>query len=196
MNGYERVKEKKKASIKEAARQLFMKHGLKDVKIEDIAQAAQVSQVTIYNHFGSKEALFRNVAMEMFERQFVEIERIVLGDKDFKEKVHYLVSQIFVSVEFFPSTEFLDSIHEDEEFLGEMKKFHDHKITPLFIKMVHDAEAKGEISTTLSEDTIRFCFAIFRTNAEEFRRFLKGKDAHSHLMELMHLFFYGIVKRE
>ena len=58
LNGFERVKEKKRA-IKEAAFVLFSERGFNEVKIEHIAKEANVSQVTIYNHFGSKDALFR-----------------------------------------------------------------------------------------------------------------------------------------
>lgn len=61
LNGFERVKEKKKRAIKEAAFVLFSERGFNEVKIEHIAKEANVSQVTIYNHFGSKDALFRSL---------------------------------------------------------------------------------------------------------------------------------------
>ncbi|WP_223869225.1 TetR/AcrR family transcriptional regulator, partial [Bacillus anthracis] len=53
LNGFEKVKEKKKRAIKEAAFLLFSERGFNEVKIEHIAKEANVSQVTIYNHFGS-----------------------------------------------------------------------------------------------------------------------------------------------
>ena len=61
LNGFERVKEKKKRAIKEATFLLFSERGFNEVKIEHIAKEANVSQVTIYNHFGSKDALFRSL---------------------------------------------------------------------------------------------------------------------------------------
>lgn len=49
MNGFERRKERKKESIRQAAMQLFMEHGMRKVSIGEIADKAGVSQVTIYN---------------------------------------------------------------------------------------------------------------------------------------------------
>ncbi len=70
MNGFEKVKEKKKRAIKEAAFLLFSERGFNEVKIEHIAKEANVSQVTIYNHFGSKDALFRELIQEFIISEF------------------------------------------------------------------------------------------------------------------------------
>jgi AcrR family transcriptional regulator len=52
--------EAKRRAIVEAARRLFLRDGF-DVPIDLIAAQAGVSKVTVYNHFGSKEALFIGV---------------------------------------------------------------------------------------------------------------------------------------
>ncbi|MGQ0513957.1 TetR/AcrR family transcriptional regulator, partial [Bacillus sp. D-CC] len=44
--------------------------GFNEVKIEHIAKEANVSQVTIYNHFGSKDALFRELIQEFITSEF------------------------------------------------------------------------------------------------------------------------------
>ncbi|MGW0769363.1 TetR/AcrR family transcriptional regulator [Streptomyces sp. NPDC002676] len=49
--------EAKRQAIVKAARELFLRDGF-DVSVDAIATAAGVSKVTVYNHFGSKEALF------------------------------------------------------------------------------------------------------------------------------------------
>lgn len=48
----------KRAAILEAARRSFLRHGFTNTNLDDVAAAAEVSKVTIYSHFGSKEALF------------------------------------------------------------------------------------------------------------------------------------------
>src|SRR6266571_2111397 len=53
--------ERKRRAIVAAAREIFLKHGY-DAGMDLIAEAAGVSKVTIYNHFGSKEQLFTEVA--------------------------------------------------------------------------------------------------------------------------------------
>jgi AcrR family transcriptional regulator len=41
--------------ISDAATQLFMEHGFDDVTVDEIAEAAQVSRMTVFNHFARKE---------------------------------------------------------------------------------------------------------------------------------------------
>ncbi len=59
--------ERKRRAIVAAAREIFLKHGY-DAGMDLIAEAAGVSKVTIYNHFGSKEQLFTEVISEAFEQ--------------------------------------------------------------------------------------------------------------------------------
>jgi AcrR family transcriptional regulator len=57
--------ERKRQAIIDAARHVFVRHGY-DAGVDLIAEAAGVSKVTIYNHFGSKEQLFTEVITEAF----------------------------------------------------------------------------------------------------------------------------------
>jgi TetR/AcrR family transcriptional repressor of mexJK operon len=51
----------KRADILMAAGDLFMKKGFGGTTMDDIASLANVSKLTVYNHFGSKENLFSEV---------------------------------------------------------------------------------------------------------------------------------------
>jgi AcrR family transcriptional regulator len=53
MNGFERRKKRKRENICRAAFELFCTLGMQKTKIAQIAKKADVSQVTIYNYFGS-----------------------------------------------------------------------------------------------------------------------------------------------
>ncbi len=48
----------KRAAILEAAKQLFSREGFNGVSMDQIAAEAGVSKLTVYSHFGDKEALF------------------------------------------------------------------------------------------------------------------------------------------
>ena len=48
----------KRAALLEAAGALFCAHGFDSVSLDAIAQAAGVSKLTIYSHFGDKDGLF------------------------------------------------------------------------------------------------------------------------------------------
>ena len=48
----------KRASILEAAKRLFLEQGYQGVSMDQIAAEAGVSKLTVYSHFGDKDALF------------------------------------------------------------------------------------------------------------------------------------------
>ncbi|MFF3663668.1 TetR/AcrR family transcriptional regulator [Streptomyces olivochromogenes] len=58
--------EAKRLAILKAARGLFLREGF-DVSVDLIAAEAGVSKVTVYNHFGSKEALFIGVVKDALD---------------------------------------------------------------------------------------------------------------------------------
>jgi AcrR family transcriptional regulator len=69
----ERKKREVRERIYQAARQLFQAHGFEATTVEQIAEAADVAQATLFNHFQSKGALLREMTGEVFE----EIEAII-----------------------------------------------------------------------------------------------------------------------
>ncbi len=64
-------RERKKRELREriylAARELFQKHGFESTTVEQIAEAADVAQATLFNHFQSKQALLQEMTGEVFE---------------------------------------------------------------------------------------------------------------------------------
>lgn len=48
----------KRGAILDAARELFLEHGFAGVSMDQIAARAGVSKLTVYSHFGDKDALF------------------------------------------------------------------------------------------------------------------------------------------
>lgn len=48
----------KRAAILDAAKRMFVEHGYDGVSMDQIAAEAGVSKLTVYSHFGDKEALF------------------------------------------------------------------------------------------------------------------------------------------
>lgn len=79
---------RKRAAIIDAARAQFLAHGF-GVGVDQIASAAGVSKVTIYNHFGSKEDLFTEVVGDALEQALGEsaraMSRRLTADDDIRE---------------------------------------------------------------------------------------------------------------
>ena len=67
----ERKKQQTREEIFEAARRLFGERGFDAVTVAEIARAADLSEVTVFNYFPTKEDLFY-AGMQFFEEQLIE----------------------------------------------------------------------------------------------------------------------------
>ena len=88
MNQYQKTTEKKKQAIVQAALRLFKDKGFKETSIKSIAEAAEVSPVSIYNYFGSKDNLVALCVNDLFEEVTPQAEDILNSNLDFKTKLN------------------------------------------------------------------------------------------------------------
>jgi len=79
-NGFARRRENKKRDIIAAARRLFFSSTPKNVTIAELAREAKVSQVSIYNFFGSKENVIREVFFAYMNEAFETLQRVMDSD--------------------------------------------------------------------------------------------------------------------
>ena len=71
----ERKKEQTRAAIYTAARRLFEERGFEKVTVAEVAHAADVSEVTVFNYFPTKEELFY-AGMRFFEEELLDAVRM------------------------------------------------------------------------------------------------------------------------
>ena len=70
----ERKKQQTRQQIFDTARRLFAERGFENVTVAEVARAANVSEVTVFNYFPTKEDLFYG-GMEFFEDQLLQAVR-------------------------------------------------------------------------------------------------------------------------
>ena len=87
MNQYQKTTEKKKQAIIQAALRLFKDKGFKETSIKSIAEAAEVSPVSIYNYFGSKDNLVALCVNDLFEEITQQAEDILKSNLAFNTKL-------------------------------------------------------------------------------------------------------------
>jgi AcrR family transcriptional regulator len=88
-----------KEKIERAALALFVKRGIAETSIRQIAKAARVSLGAMYNHYQSKDELAEVLFAELFHRIGAELERLAEGKGRFPARLKALVSHVFASVE-------------------------------------------------------------------------------------------------
>ena len=70
----ERKKQQTRRQLADTANRLFMARGFDAVTVAEVARAADVSEVTVFNYFPTKEELFFG-GMQFFEEQLLEAVR-------------------------------------------------------------------------------------------------------------------------
>lgn len=73
------------------ATNLFIKKGYKNVSMDDVAKACNVTKATIYYYYPTKADLYSSALVGMMERIRFHIEQILNLQKPFKERLEQLV---------------------------------------------------------------------------------------------------------
>jgi AcrR family transcriptional regulator len=193
MNGFEKRSQQKKEKIIQSTLPLLNISDPRKLRIADIAKAAGVSQVTIYNYFGSKEDLIREVFKNYMRTALKEFGDFLAGDHSLKEKVEYIVFQKKESSRTFSLQVMKQIWHEDPD----MKKFLEEEFMPqgftLLISFIEDSKKKGEISTALTNSTNIMYMEMWMNQVDTIMNVAaKQENLDTFIEEVVHLFFYGI----
>ncbi|ANC76499.1 hypothetical protein ABE65_006675 [Fictibacillus phosphorivorans] len=190
MNGYERRKEQKKKDIKQAAFSLFQKQGIKEIKIEDLAKHAGVSQVTIYNHFGSKEALFREVIKEFVADEYEFHRELFQSDLSFREKMTTSILHKTNNVLNIHPEILEEMMLNDEELKLFLADFQSKYAIPLIVDVIKNAQNNGEVNPDLSMESIMVYIQLFNNNT--LISMITGENGKKLATDIFQMFFYGL----
>lgn len=154
MNQYQKTTEKKKQAIIQAALQLFKEKGFKDTSIKSIAEAAEVSPVSIYNYFGSKDNLVALCVNDLFEEITQQAEDILNSDLDFKTKLDHAFALCQEKMSQQISDYFQDKLVEDSVFSTLLTKAITAKKRDIYRAYIKVGKEEGLIAEDLSTELI------------------------------------------
>ncbi|MGV3487791.1 MAG: TetR/AcrR family transcriptional regulator [Tuberibacillus sp.] len=196
MSGFERIKEEKKARIRQAAFKLFTENGYKNVKISDIARAADVSQVTIYNHFENKEALFRDVMIRFMEDQYTRFQEVIESEQTFKEKMAYIFKEKIETATVL-NPEIMQRILVDDPVLSDyLRRLGMEKGIPMTVHLIEEGKQLGEVNPQYSTESILIYLNMFELASEKYPEIFTGENRLSLMQDLLHLVFYGLLGKQ
>ena len=84
--------EKKREAILKAAKQAFQEFGVQATSMDKLAEIAQVSKRTVYNHFATKEALVMELISDLWLQSMVQLEQEYNPDEPLDEQLTRLVA--------------------------------------------------------------------------------------------------------
>jgi len=193
MNGFERRKEQKKNSIRRVALELFKVYGFNKVSINDIAHKAGVSQVTIYNHFGSKQELVRDVIKTLSVNLLGKYRAIIKGEGPFLEKLETILLDKTKIVSQFQGELMQTAIQNDPEIQQFIESMWQQEVSQLTVDFLHEGKEQGYVDPGLSDEAILVYFEILRKGIYAgFNIPAKVERNPLLLRELMSLFAYGL----
>jgi AcrR family transcriptional regulator len=87
-----------KERIERSALALFVKRGIAETSIRQIAKAAKVSLGAMYNHYQSKDELAEVLFADLFHRIGAELERLAESKGPFHTRLRAVIGHVFASV--------------------------------------------------------------------------------------------------
>ena len=193
MNQYQKTTEKKKQAIIQAALRLFKEKGFKQTSIKSIAEAAEVSPVSIYNYFGSKDNLVALCVNDSFEEITQQAEDFLNSNLDFKTKLDHAFALCQEKMSQQISDYFQDKMVEDSVFSTLLTKAITAKKGDIYRAYIHLGKAEGLIAEDLSTELI--------LNVMDALNGMGNQLAHSDNLEteveqIHQIFLYGILGKK
>ena len=201
MDGFARRKEHSKEEIRKAAWELFSQFGVDKVSMMNIADKAGVSQATIYNNFGSKDALAREFVAFAVETLVNGIQNAIASGRSYEEKMaafFQFISAMMAEGRPHPSgnTVFTSSIDlQNDPEIKEIRMKAQEKMIVLLLGLIEEGRQQGLVDPELSEEALRIYFTVFMdvfTHAEFQRQYSRHPDL---VKELGSLMLYGLNRR-
>lgn len=154
MNQYQKTTKKKKQAIIQAALQLFKEKGFKDTSIKAIAEVAEVSPVSIYNYFGSKDNLVTLCVDDLFEEITQKAEDILNSHLDFQTKLDQAFDLCQEKMSQQISEYFQDKLVKEPTFSTLLAKAITAKKRDIYRAYIELGKEEGAIAEDLSTELI------------------------------------------
>ncbi|GGI16035.1 TetR/AcrR family transcriptional regulator [Gottfriedia solisilvae] len=196
MDGYQKRTQLKMENIELSTIKL-LSLPINDIKIMDIAKLANVSQVTIYNYYGSKEALLKAAFLRLMDQQYEEYKKLLSSDIAFEEKIKEMLLRKKDGIDIVNLETFTSLIQKDEELHAIVLDFSMNKSFKLLLGLIDEGRTLGVIRNEFSPKTLQIYIQVlsqaFMNMDATTSQYIQQKEV---IDEIMNLFLYGMLKQE
>lgn len=197
MNGHERRRQRLIERIKKSALALFKQRGTAEVRIDEIAASANVSKVTIYKYFHTKDNLVREVISLYLEELMEAAETVLDSDLDVAEKLKITMLAKATAPQLADSQALFNLLDADQPAGPEGRGSLASRVRDLLFRIYEDARKEGQLEEGLSFEMLNLYSDIFlagfKAKSQELQTVLADPQA---FQQLMALFFYGFIRRK
>jgi len=176
----------KKEKIRETARELFFKFGIKRVSVEEICEKACISKVTFYKYYKNKMDLAIELRDELMEKGFAQFDEFNKMDIPFMEKINHMTRW---QMEFYSqmNNEFVKEIVNLKEIEEEYKK--------RFLKNIRSGQETGEVRSDLKLELVYLVTRKLQDISKDGTWKEYFSDYGEYVKQVRTILFYGLLSR-
>ncbi|MVO98588.1 TetR/AcrR family transcriptional regulator [Paenibacillus lutrae] len=194
MNGFEKRRQQKKKQILHSLTDMIMTRNFKEIGVREIAQHAGVSPASIYNFFGNKEVLAKEVFYYQMDEAGKDFINMMNSDLPFEDKMNKMYEVSVHNQESLNSEGMKNFMFEDPAFKEHIQQYAHTVIIPEVMKLIEQGKAEGKVTGGVSAEAIM----IFMNGIIA----MMGNPSISEKLtvdlrkELGNLFLYGILGKK
>ncbi len=188
----------KRRQILASALDLFKHtHDIRKVSLEEIARQAGVSPTTIYNQFGSRENLVREVVRLLIEQTLERNTALIRSERPFPEKIALIMSGKVSLMEEVDHEVINKMLGQDKTVVAFTNEVYQQQIKPLWREMIADGKRQGYVDPSLDENTLLLFLDVIKDGFAAHPEIARQATQNPSLLkELSRLMFYGFLNRD
>jgi len=187
------AKSKKYRQIIETARDLFMRHGIRRVSVEEICQTAGVSKMTFYKYFENKIDLAIFILKEIYHEGEERYKDIMAQGIPYSEKAKEIIKMKLEKSEDVSQEMFKDLIQSSIPEVAEFLQRKTQENLKIFLDDLVSAQKRGEIRKDINPQFILYFLNLMPEMAVDERLLNLFESPKALTAELINFFFYGIL---
>lgn len=188
----------KNKKIIDAAISLFDRtHDFRRVSLETIAEKAQVSPTTIYNHFGDRETLVYEVVKQLVNQNLERNKALMRSDIPFSQKIAAIISGKMDMAEKLNNEILEKLVSQDKNIVPFVDKLYESEIKPLWLEMLADGKKQGYIDESLDEEALLVYLDILKAGIRARPELVRNITENPKFVEsLTRIVFHGLLKKD
>jgi len=193
VDGHQARRMRSRERIVRTALELFAAGGIRRVSVAAIAKRAGVNPVTIYNHFGSKSGLVRDVVRLLVEEQWSRFRPILTERAPFADRLERIVSLKKEMSDLFSADLVRSAVAEDGEIRERIDSLFAKEVDPLLVRFLKSGQREGAVRRDLSIGALRIYLDMFTDVARTHPELFAGAERLSRTTrDIWSLFLHGL----
>jgi AcrR family transcriptional regulator len=187
---------RKQQDIVQTAKDLFWKHGVSRVTMEEISDKADVSKMTLYKYYSNKKELALEVLKNEVGKAFTKFEQIIHSDLPFEEKLEQMFLMKLEGTKGI-SREFISDIYQNPKLgLYQYIEEQSRRSTELFRQFLEESQRQGLIRKDLKIPFVQHYMNHLTGLVTDQQLLDHYNNPQELIMESMRFMFYGLLPRK